>query len=189
MNSATRMIRTVCFVLLLGSVACFAAKAQAAREAEKMEDIREEAAKAKREAAQEAKRKALEKAKAKLEEHIADIALLEDTTQRFTVRELSISGNALISTDKLLKNMPLIYNASDKPLRQAESSYLYDLRVLHDITLYPVSILISRSGSPGIRKSNSRLYPVHSVRLPGQGLRRHICVCAKGCDQGWCRAT
>ena len=141
MNSAARMTRTVCFVLLIGSVACFTAKAQPleekAREAEKMEEIREEAAKAKREAAQEAKRKALEKAKAKLEEHIADISLLEDTTQRFTVRELGISGNTLISTDKLLKNMPLIYNASDKPLRQAESSYLYDLRVLHDVILNP----------------------------------------------------
>jgi hemolysin activation/secretion protein len=102
-----------------------------------MEDIREEAAKAKREAAQEAKRKALEKAKAKLEEHITDIDLPEDTTQRFTVRELVISGNTLISTDKLLKNMPLIYNASDKPLHQADSSNLYDFRVLHDVILDP----------------------------------------------------
>lgn len=141
MNSATRMTRTVCFLFLLGWVACFAAKAQPleekAREAEKMEEIREEAARAKREAAQEAKRKALEKAKVKLEKHIADIDLPEDTTQRFTVRELGISGNTLISTDKLLKNMPLIYNASDKPLRQADSSYLYDLRVLHDVILDP----------------------------------------------------
>ena len=137
MNSATRMTRTVCFLLLIGSVACFTAKAQPleekAREAEKMEEIREEAAKAKREAAQEAKRKALEKAKAKLEKHIADIDLPEDTTQRFTVRELGISGNTLISTGKLLKNMPLIYNASDKPLRQAESTDLYDFRTLRDI--------------------------------------------------------
>jgi len=136
-NSATRMTRTVCLLLLIGSVACFAAKAQPleekAREAEKMEEIREEAARAKREAAQEAKRKALEKAKAKLEKHIADIDLPEDTTQRFTVRELGISGNTLISTDKLLKNMPLIYNASDKPLRQAESTDLYDFRTLRDI--------------------------------------------------------
>jgi len=141
MNSATRMTRTVCFLFLLGWVACFAAKAQPleekAREAEKMEEIREEAARAKREAAQEAKRKALEKAKVKLEEHIADIDLPEDTTQRFTVRELGISGDTLISTDKLLKNMPLIYNASDKPLRQADSSYLYDFRVLHDVILDP----------------------------------------------------
>jgi len=141
MNIATRMTRTICFVLLIGSMACFTADAQPvedrAREAEKMEDIREEAARAKREAAKEAKRKALEKAKAKLEEYIADIDLPEDTTQRFTVRELVISGNTLISTDELLKNMPLIYNASDEPLREADSSFLYDFRVLHDVILDP----------------------------------------------------
>jgi len=51
MNIATRMTRTICFVLLIGSMACFTADAQPvedrAREAEKMEDIREEAARAK----------------------------------------------------------------------------------------------------------------------------------------------
>jgi hemolysin activation/secretion protein len=143
MNGATRMIRVMCliFVFLLGHMVCFAVEAppleEKARKAEKMEEMREEAARAKREAALKARRKALEKAKAKLEEHIAEINLAKDTTQRFTVRELHISGNTLISTDELLKNMPLVYNASDKPLHQAESVYLYDLRVLHDIILEP----------------------------------------------------
>lgn len=141
MVSATRMIRTVCFVLLLGSVACFTAKAtpleDEAREDEKMEEIREEAAKAKREAAQEAKRKALEKAKAKLEEEIAKLDLPEDMSPRLTIKEVHISGNTLISTDKLLKDLPAVYNASDKPLFEAESNYLFDFRVLQDIIAQP----------------------------------------------------
>jgi len=154
MDGATRTTKIICisFVFLyLGSVVCIGGVEEAepantearlnseekASDAEKIEEMREEANRAKREAAQQAKREALEKAKAKLEEHIAEISLPEDTTQRFTVRELRISGNTLISTDGLLKDMPLVYNASDKPLHQAESVYLYDLRVLHDIILEP----------------------------------------------------
>ena len=109
----------------------FLVPAQAARErldpdAQKIERMREEAEKAKREAAREARRKAVEKAKAKLEETIAEINLPNDTTTRFIVKDLQISGNSLISTDKLFKKMPLIYNASDKPLVEAESKLLYD---------------------------------------------------------------
>jgi len=143
MNGAAKMIKVMCFifVFLLGQMVCFAVEArpleEKTRRAEKMEEMREEAARAKREAALKARRKALEKAKAKLEEQIAEINLPKDTTQRFTVRELRISGNTLISTDELLKNMPLVYNASDKPLHQAESVHLYDLRILHDIILEP----------------------------------------------------
>jgi len=124
---------TVCFVLvfLLVSVACFAEDGpeQKAGDAEKIEQMREEAERAKREA--------YEKAKAKLQEEITEIDLPEDTTQRINVKEISISGNSLIPTDQLLENMPLIYNASAEPLQQAESDYLYDFRVLHDIILEP----------------------------------------------------
>ncbi|MDH4239941.1 MAG: hypothetical protein OEW48_10300 [Phycisphaerae bacterium] len=129
----------VAFMLLTG---LFFVPAQAARErldpdAQKIEQMREEAEKAKREAAREAKRKAIEKAKAKLEETISEIDLPNDTTTRFIVKDLQISGNSLISTDELLKKMPLIYNASDKPLVEAESKFLYDFRILHDIILDP----------------------------------------------------
>ena len=123
----------VCFVLvfLLVSVACFAEDGleQKARDAEKIEQMREEAERAKREA--------YEKAKAKLQEEITEVDLPEDTTQRINVKEISISGNSLIPTDELLEGMPLIYNASAEPLQQAESEYLYDFRVLHDIILEP----------------------------------------------------
>jgi hemolysin activation/secretion protein len=68
---------------------------------------------------------------------IAKLKLPEDTTSTLTVRALSISGNSLVSTAELLKDMPLIYNASEKPLHEAESSDLYDLRVLHNIITQP----------------------------------------------------
>ena len=102
-------------------------------EAQKIEQMKEEAERAKRQAG----RMALEKAKAKLEETIAEIDLPADTTPRFTVKRLRISGNSLISADVLFDRMPLIYNASDRPLDQADSDQLYDLRVLHEVILEP----------------------------------------------------
>ncbi len=68
---------------------------------------------------------------------IEQLSLPEDTSPRLIVRELLISGNTLISTEELLEGMPLIYNASDEPLLKAESQYLYDLRVIHDIISQP----------------------------------------------------
>lgn len=102
-------------------------------EAQKIEDMKDEAERAKRESS----RMSLEKAKARLEERISEIDLPADTTQRFTVKQLRISGNSLISADKLFEKMPLIYNASTKPLEQAESDLLYDFRVLHEVILEP----------------------------------------------------
>jgi hemolysin activation/secretion protein len=63
--------------------------------------------------------------------------LPEDTTTRLVVRELSISGNTLISTEELLEYMPAIYNASDQPLSEAESQYLYDLRMIREVVSEP----------------------------------------------------
>jgi hemolysin activation/secretion protein len=118
-------------------VFCFAAEALAlddrTAEAEKMEEFREERAKEKREEAE----KAREEAKALREEEIAQIDLPVDDSQRFTVTELRISGNALISTKKLLLNMPAVYNASAEPLHQARSAYLFDLRALQDVVAEP----------------------------------------------------
>ncbi|MFB0551805.1 MAG: ShlB/FhaC/HecB family hemolysin secretion/activation protein [Phycisphaerae bacterium] len=68
---------------------------------------------------------------------VATLKLPEDTTSTLTVRALRISGNSLISTAELLKDMPSIYNASDKPLHEAESTDLFDLRILHDIIIRP----------------------------------------------------
>lgn len=71
------------------------------------------------------------------EAQIEGLNLPEDTTTRLIVRELQISGNTLISTKVLLENMPAIYNASDQPLSEAESQYLYDLRVIREIVSEP----------------------------------------------------
>jgi len=68
---------------------------------------------------------------------IEQLNLPEDTTPRYTARELRISGNSLISTDELLDKMPLVYNASDKPLKKADANDLYDLRAIHDIISQP----------------------------------------------------
>jgi hemolysin activation/secretion protein len=129
--SSTKTI--ICFVLvfLLGSVFCFDAIA-AQRRTEydpEMEQMREEALRAKREAH--------EKAKAKLEEDISEINLPQDTSKKIDVKEIRISGNTLLTTDELLDNMPLIFNDSTETLMMAGSENLYDFRVLHDIVLNP----------------------------------------------------
>jgi hemolysin activation/secretion protein len=104
-----------------------------ALEAEKIKDQREEAAKAKREASEEAKLKADSEDEVPVEE----LELPEDTTARFDFKELRIAGNSLITTEELLEGMPLVYNASEKPLLEAESQSLYDLTVVHDVLNEP----------------------------------------------------
>lgn len=108
-----------------------------AEAAEELKEKKEAAEKAKRERIAEAKRKAAAEAKAEGEMLIEQLDLPADTTPRLTMKELRISGNTLISTDELLKDVPLVYNASDKPLKQAESTYLYDFRSLRDVILIP----------------------------------------------------
>jgi hemolysin activation/secretion protein len=127
-------MKMICLALafICSGFVCSAAAAPRTRgktETEKIERMREEG--------QRARREAYGKAEAKLAKTIAQIDLPEDTTQRFTVRRVNISGNTLISTDELLEDIPLIFNASEKPLEKAESRYLYDLRPLIEIVLRP----------------------------------------------------
>ncbi len=70
-------------------------------------------------------------------EEIAQLTFPEDTSPLVTIRELHISGNILITTEELFQNIPLVYNASDAPLKEAESSYLYDFRKLRDVIEMP----------------------------------------------------
>ena len=80
----------------------------------------------------------LEKLREKAEDKTssAELTFPEDTSQRFLVKELSISGNDLISTAKLLENLPLAYTLTvqkdDTAIEQ-----VYDFRVLHDVILNP----------------------------------------------------
>jgi hemolysin activation/secretion protein len=60
----------------------------------------------------------------------------EDTSPRFLVKEIKISGNTLVSTAELLENLPVVYTVSvQKDEAAAEESY--DFRVLHEIILDP----------------------------------------------------
>jgi len=108
-----------------------------AREVEQMRQRREaEAESARRETARaQARRKA--SAKGKQWAEIERLDLPEDTTARLSVKRVHLNGNTLISTESLFEDMPLVYNASDKPLEQAGSSELYDLRVVHEIIAQP----------------------------------------------------
>ncbi len=68
---------------------------------------------------------------------LEQVVLPEDSTPRLKVKELRISGNTLVPTAELLEGMPLIYNASNEPLLQADSEFLYDFKILQDIILMP----------------------------------------------------
>lgn len=134
MNGTTTMARRVCcvFLCVVFCIPVWNAMAQnitGSAEAEKIQEKKEASAKARRES--------IEKTKAKAEVEIAKLSLPEDTSPRLTVKELRISGNTLITTDDMLKNTPSIFNASDKPLQEAESADLFDLRVLQDIIIQP----------------------------------------------------
>jgi hemolysin activation/secretion protein len=120
------------FVFVLGSIFCLeliAAERSSSEYDPKMEQMRDEAKRAKREAH--------EKAKTKLEQDISEIDLPEDRTRPIDVKEIRISGNTLLTTDELLADMPLIFNDSTEPLKEADSSNLYDFRVVHEIILDP----------------------------------------------------
>jgi len=69
--------------------------------------------------------------------NVDQLTFPEDTTPRTVVRKVQLTGNSLISTDKLLAAVPPVYNTSDKPLKQAQSEYLYDFRVLREVILEP----------------------------------------------------
>ena len=67
---------------------------------------------------------------------LAALTFPEDTSSRFVARELRINGNDLISTAKLLKKLPLVYNVS---VREGETTVekTYDFRVFHEIIVDP----------------------------------------------------
>jgi hemolysin activation/secretion protein len=90
----------------------------------------------------EAKKSELERALEQLRESLEgkgpslELAFPEDTSPRFLVRELWISGNNLISTATLLRDLPLAYSVSvQKDGKTVEQSY--DFRVISEIILNP----------------------------------------------------
>ncbi len=67
----------------------------------------------------------------------ANINLPEDTTPILKVKEIRFSGNTLISTSQLVAGMPVFFNASGKPLADADSNSLYDFSVVREVLLAP----------------------------------------------------
>ena len=108
-----------------------------AQEGEQMREKREAEAKAARQETAKAKARRKSAKMGKQWARVEQLDLPEDTTARFSVKRLQISGNTLISTDELLENMPLVYNASGKALAEADSSELYDLRTVHEVIAQP----------------------------------------------------
>ena len=80
----------------------------------------------------------LEKLREKAEDKTssAELTFPEDSSQRFVVKELRISGNDLISTAKLLENLPLAYTLTEQK-DDTTFEQIYDFRVLHDVILNP----------------------------------------------------
>ncbi len=80
----------------------------------------------------------LEKLRKKAEDKTSLVGLTfpEDTSQRFLVKELRISGNDLISTAKLLEELPFAYKISEQ-IDDTVVEQVYDFRVLHDVILAP----------------------------------------------------
>jgi len=138
MNGYIRMRKMKWFYFLCCIVFCAAIGNARAEAVAEPEPTKTEAQLKLEEKAKEEEIKEEKKAGAKISpEEIAKLNLPEDTSPRLTVKEVLISGNTSISTDKLLKNVPAIYNASKKPLNQAESEHLYDIRVLQNIIAQP----------------------------------------------------
>jgi hemolysin activation/secretion protein len=90
----------------------------------------------------QAKKSELEKALEHLQESLDTAAPLEaftfpeDTSPRFVVKELQISGNSLISTATLFRNLSLVYTVS-APIEGKMVEQTYDFRVIHDLILNP----------------------------------------------------
>ena len=137
MELVTGMKRSVCVVLAL----VFAANVFAARLEPEARTPEERLIEEQQEAAQRAQREAAEKAakigdmdmQARLPEQVEQLTLPEDSTQRLDVSEIRISGNMLISTAEIFDDMPLVFNASDTPLLEAPSDFLFDLRPIREV--------------------------------------------------------
>ena len=111
MNYATRMTCFGLAFLCLAPFACVVADVPA----------RDVPVKTEAQLEMEKEAQAAQKIRAKRDLQIEKINLPEDDTTRFEVKELRINGNTLISTEKLLKDLPLVYDDSDVPLKEAKA--------------------------------------------------------------------
>ncbi len=61
--------------------------------------------------------------------------LPEDTSPRFRVKELRVSGNSLVSTDELLKGLPEAYTVTKRKADGTTITEVYDFRVLQELII------------------------------------------------------
>ena len=78
-----------------------------------------------------------EKAEAVDADDAGKLQLPEDATPLLAVKQLRISGNTLITTQKLLAKVPAIFSSSGKPVEKAEINSLYDFRGIQDVIADP----------------------------------------------------
>ena len=134
MNGYIRMTEMKWFIFLCCIVFCVLVKDVIGEPVDTTEPIRTESQLKLEEKAKEEKKEETKRAVSEISlEEIAKLDLPKDTTPLMTAKELSITGNTLITTEELLSKIPLIYNSSNLPLLKAESTYLYDFRTLRDI--------------------------------------------------------
>jgi len=74
--------------------------------------------------------------KAEVRKYFGGLTFPEDTSQRFLVKELQISGNDLISTAELLEELPYAYTIYEQ-IDDTVVEQVYDFRALHDVILDP----------------------------------------------------
>lgn len=137
MDRMTRWIK-VTFYLLSCVLFCVLVGDATAEKVDIRESIKSEPQVELEEKAKEEESEKADRVAGKISEE--DIALLDlpaDATVVMTAKELSISGNTLITTEELLSGIPVIYNNSNLPLSKADSSNLYDFRTVLEIIESP----------------------------------------------------
>lgn len=105
-------------------------------EEERLEDIKEEAERVKREEAQALREQARAKRAAALA-RVEEANLPEDNTAKLTVTDVQFTGNTLISTSEIIKNMPMIWSSTGEPISKTASENLYDFRTVNEAIVYP----------------------------------------------------
>ena len=132
MNSVIRLRYLAVVLLVAWGVCVYQANAAA-------EDIEIVPGKKRIEVKEDAKEQAVKKIEsaAQASDKAAATALPEDTSDRFTIERLQVSGNSLIPTEELLAGIPDVYNISEIPDDKAEPGDLYDMRTIKAVIANP----------------------------------------------------
>lgn len=65
------------------------------------------------------------------------VSLPEDTTVLLSVSKIEITGNKLLTTDELLKNLPSVYNSSSEKIEKTDPVFLYDFKTIKNVLEMP----------------------------------------------------